>query len=217
MRIWRERGELFDKEGEPKLGEQASGNKGNIGEPLGRRGRVGSGKVGTFFWFSIGPPGQRHVGESNYLQVKAILGELFHLHLSLPGGIFASSGQQLTRKSSVEWPQLALHDRQLSSYRGLIFFFFFKVFNLCGGKERVVFTNTLFLLWWSCSQNGDDPQKDSAKFWLQAKIWNYFYFIFKNLYFRLNNLTIYIERWRFFSKTWLDSGYWKSPTNFLIF
>ncbi len=76
----------------------------------------------TFFGFSIGPPGQRHVGESNYLQVKAILGELFHLHLSLPGGIFASSGQQLTRKSSVEWPQVALHDRQLSSYRGLIFF-----------------------------------------------------------------------------------------------
>jgi hypothetical protein len=83
------------------------------------------------------------VGESNYLQVKAILGELFHLHLSLPGGIFASSGQQLTRKSSVEWPQLALPDRQLSSYRGLIFIFF--KFLICvGGKERVVLPTSCF-------------------------------------------------------------------------
>jgi hypothetical protein len=76
----------------------------------------------TFFGFSIGPPGQRHVGESNYLQVKAILGALSTSTCHFQVAYFASSGQQLTRKSSVEWPQVALHDRQLSSYRGVDFF-----------------------------------------------------------------------------------------------
>ncbi len=99
-------------------------------------------RLDTFFWFSIGPPGQRHVGESNYLQVKAILGELSTSTCHFQVAYFASSGQQFTRKSSVEWPQVALHDRQLSSYRGLIFIFF--QFLICVG-ERVSWPNTVFL------------------------------------------------------------------------